>query len=162
MDEQTEQNLIGRCKNGDWSAFDTLVEAHQESVYRLAYGLTGSHDDADTVTQDAFMQAYNALSGFAGRSRLMTWLYSIAVRIVGNMEKGRRGRPRVVNFSGQPETDCDGRHPALPGPSEIVENEELLDSIVESVKMLPFEQRAALVLVAMEGLSYRRAFAQVF
>ena len=55
-------------------------EAHHERVFRLACRLTGRADEADGVTQDTFVQAYCSLRQFKGRSRFMTWLYSIAVR----------------------------------------------------------------------------------
>ena len=89
VDEGTERNLIKRCKKGDWSAFDRLLKEREARIYQLAYRMTGIRMDAEAVTQGVFTGAFQGLKKFHGRSRLATWLFSIAVRTVGELERRR-------------------------------------------------------------------------
>ena len=157
MDKATEFDLINLAKQGDWAAFRGLVEGHHRRVYRLAHRLTGGHAEADAVTQDVFVQAYQAISKFEGRSRLITWLYSITVRKVRDYRRSRRGRIRTVSLTGRPEVSRDCRRPSVPGPAEALDRKELREMLDDAIMKLPLEQRVALCLVAQDGLSYRDA-----
>ncbi len=159
MDEATERNLVSRAKIGDWPAFDALMEEHQERVYRLACRLTDGHEEADAVTQDVFVQAYKALRKFRGGSRLMTWLYSIAVHQVQDRQRRIQRRPETLSLAERSHLSVDRRRTSPAGPLERLEQKELKGVVSEAVTRLPFEQQAALSLVAQEGLSYRDAAA---
>jgi len=157
VDEAAERKLVARAKDADWEAFDELMEAHQEVVYRLVFRLTGRHDEAEAVTQDAFVQAYLRVKQFAGRSRFVTWLSAIAIRRV--RDSGRRARKSRTTIS---LTDCemlsgDGRRPGPGDPSEALDRKELQALVTEALQQIPWEKRTALILVVQEGLSYRDA-----
>ena len=156
MDEAAERELVRRFKDGDMAAFDILVEEHQARVYRLAYRLTGGPQEADALTQDAFVQAFQSLPGFGGRSRFMTWLYAITVRKAVDR---RRERARHAAFSLTDRLDpvVDARRPADQDPAVVLREKELSELLAEAIGKLPADQRAALALVVQEGLSYREA-----
>ncbi|MEJ2352579.1 MAG: sigma factor-like helix-turn-helix DNA-binding protein [Anaerolineales bacterium] len=67
----SEDELIERARQGDGAAWETLVREHQEPAYRLAYLMLGDAQQAEDVTQEAFIRAYRGIEGFdATRPRL--------------------------------------------------------------------------------------------
>lgn len=83
MDEPT---LIRRAANGDAAAWEPLVLAHQQAVFRLAYLLLGDADDAEDIAQETFLRAWNHLKRFDATRPLRPWLLSIA----SNLSRNRR------------------------------------------------------------------------
>ena len=75
----SDQELIARTLGGDGAAFGILVERFQRKIYRVAYAITRDETEADTITQDTFIQAYTHLGNFQGRSELETWLTRITI-----------------------------------------------------------------------------------
>ena len=75
----TDQELIARTLGGDGAAFGILVDRFQRKIYRVAYAITRDDTEADTITQDTFIQAYTHLAKFQGRAELETWLTRIAI-----------------------------------------------------------------------------------
>ncbi|MDP9361431.1 MAG: sigma-70 family RNA polymerase sigma factor [Acidobacteriota bacterium] len=75
----TDRELIARTLGGDGSAFGILVDRFQRNIYRVAYAIVRDDVEADTITQDTFIQAYTHLARFQGRSELETWLTRIAI-----------------------------------------------------------------------------------
>jgi RNA polymerase sigma-70 factor (ECF subfamily) len=75
----SDQELIARTLGGDGAAFGILVERFQRRIYRVAYAITRDETEADTITQDTFIQAYTHLGNFQGRSELETWLTRITI-----------------------------------------------------------------------------------
>ena len=157
MDEAAERELVERARRGEWSAFDTLVEGHQRRVYGLAYRLTDSHDDADAITQDVFIQAYQSFGQFGGRSRFMTWLYTITLHRVLDRRRRLKGGPRTFSLEDGPDVASDGRRDAPGGPPEGLRLTELHQMLREALGKISLEKRAALTLVVQHGYAYREA-----
>ena len=72
--------LVRRAQAGDVEAFGDLVERNRRAVFRAALAAVGSADEADDVAQEAFVTAFQKLSGFRGESSFKTWLLSITWR----------------------------------------------------------------------------------
>jgi RNA polymerase sigma-70 factor (ECF subfamily) len=157
VDQAAVSDLVEQAQKGDRGAFGSLMEMHQEQLYRLAYRLTGQAEAAEAVTQDAFVQAYRSLRQFQGRSSFMTWLYTIAVRKAADRHRENK-RTRVVrSLDRDTPLHDDARRPATPDPLEELQGKELAERLSGAITELPPDQRAALVLIAQEGLSYRDA-----
>ncbi len=77
MIEETE--LIESLKKKDRAAFKSVVETWQDMVYNTAIGILQNAEDAEDVTQETFMQAFESVSSFKGESKFSTWLYRITV-----------------------------------------------------------------------------------
>lgn len=75
----SDQELIARTLGGDGGAFGLLVDRFQRKIYRVAYAIVRDDAEADTITQDTFIQAYMNLARFQGRSELETWLTRITI-----------------------------------------------------------------------------------
>ena len=98
----SDQELIARTLGGDGAAFGILVDRFQRKIYRVAYAITRDETEADTITQDTFIQAYTHLANFQGRSELETWL----TRITINRSRDWLRRRRFVSlFSRDDESD---------------------------------------------------------
>lgn len=91
MDETT---LVRHATNGDAAAWEPLVLAHQEAVFRLCYLLLGDPDDAEDVAQETFLRAWNHLKRFDPARPLRPWLLSIASNLASNR---RRSASRYVS-----------------------------------------------------------------
>ncbi len=98
----SDQELIARTLGGDGGAFGILVERFQRKIYRVAYAIVRDDTEADTITQDTFIQAYTHLARFQGRSELETWLTRIAIN---RSRDCLRRRKFVSLFSHDDESD---------------------------------------------------------
>ena len=89
-----DRELIARTLGGDGGAFGLLVERFQRKIYRVAYAIVRDEVEADTITQDTFIQAYTHLAKFQGRSEFETWLTRIAI----NRSRDSLRRRRFLRF----------------------------------------------------------------
>ena len=86
------------------ASFQGVVEQHKRSLYALAYDLTGSHHDAEDLSQEVFLKAYRARHRFRGEAQLSTWLYRITVNTYLNQRRKKVLRFRTLwdDFSDTP------------------------------------------------------------
>lgn len=71
--------LVAQAQKGEILAFRQLVEGHQQKIYALAFDLTGNHHDAEDLSQEAFIKAFNGLPHFEGTANFGSWLYRITI-----------------------------------------------------------------------------------
>ena len=145
MDELTAQFLAAR--DGDRAALLAAVRASQPDVWRLAYHLVGA-DDADDVTQDAFVRAWRALPAFRGDSGARTWLLSITRRACADQVRRNVRRRRLAARL--------QHRAALPGGASVVDPGDA-HAVSALVDELPTDQREAFVLTQVIGCSYEEA-----
>lgn len=99
-----DQELIARTLGGDGAAYGQLVERFQRKIFRVAYAIVRDEAEADTVTQDTFIQAYTHLARFQGRSEFETWLTRIAIN---RSRDSLRRRKFISLFTGGHDDDDD-------------------------------------------------------
>jgi RNA polymerase sigma-70 factor (ECF subfamily) len=121
------------------------VLATSQKLVRLAARITGSAEDGEDVVQEAYVKAYRALveGRFDQRSRVDTWLYRIVANSAIDALRSGRKRPKSMETIPEPAWDGAGAAEARVALAE-------LDSVLAG---LPHDQRAALVLKSVEGLS---------
>jgi RNA polymerase sigma-70 factor (ECF subfamily) len=149
-----ESGLIARAVRGDVGAFNGLVEIYQGLAYNVALRTVGDPDAAADATQDAFLSAFNAIDRFRGGS-FKSWL----LRIVTNscFDAGRRIQRRPASSLDELMEQPGGDDLAVdPGPLPEVEalRAELVEQVQAALLLLPFDQRTAIVLADLQGLSY--------
>lgn len=83
----TEAQQIRLARQGNQAAWEALMRAHQEPVFRLAYLLLGDPDEAEDVAQETFVRAYRALEGFDSERPLRPWLLRIASNLSHNRHR---------------------------------------------------------------------------
>src|SRR5947207_5549218 len=76
--EQDEAHLVAASKRGDQDAFAQLVQHHQRRVFNLVFRMVQQYEEANEVTQETFLAAWQGLPAFRGDARFSTWLYRIA------------------------------------------------------------------------------------
>jgi len=148
--------LIKECQAGQVSAFDRLVELYRKQIYQLAYCITGNHEDADDISQEAFVRAYRAIGEFEGRARFSTWLRRITINLSINHLKSESLRKNMVSDGEKLNSDNFSQIPARAGnPLENVEAEELAQQIKVAMDSLPVVEKVVFVLRVHQGLSYK-------
>jgi len=103
--KEDEPVLVAAAQAGDIAAFETLVGRYERKILRLAQNITQNREDAEDVMQEAFLKAYEHLSGFQGNSRFYTWLVRIAVNQA--LMKLRKRRPNQVSIDEEVNTGED-------------------------------------------------------
>jgi len=85
-----EQSIIEAVKNGDVSQYEVLVKKHSTKMFALAMSILHNQEDAEEVTQDVFLKAYQALDSFRGASKFSSFLYRICYNESMNLLRKRK------------------------------------------------------------------------
>ena len=147
--------LVQRAKRGDGRAFDELVRRYRARIYALCLHLTGSKSDADDITQEVFVRAYRKLETFEGRSEFFTWLYRIAMNRAFNAR--RDGARRRTADLDDPRVQAAVQVDASGDPRRQAELRQRYARLVTALDELSPTLKAAVVLVALQGLSHEEA-----
>src|SRR6187455_3151968 len=152
-----EAALIERCGAGDEQACAELVATHQRMVFTLALHLLGDRDEALDLSQEVFLRVFRTLASFRGQSALRTWIYRIVVNQARNRQRWWRRRHRGQQVSLDEHLRDHGDFPErndLESPDRLLGRKELAARIRTALDELPFDQKTALVLREIDGLSY--------
>ncbi len=159
MDEKT---LVQNAQAGDFSAFTELIQAHQDKIYGLARKLSGNSEDAEDIVQDTFLKAIDKIDQFRLESSFGTWLYSIALNQArGLFAKRKQTELKPVEDYLPSEHDSQGNHVESHklsdwrNPEQLLETEELRQTLNRLVAELPYKYREAFVLRYIEELSVK-------
>lgn len=158
LDALDDAALASRAVDGDFAAFEKIVERHRDKAFRLAFSLTKSEADAQDVVQEAFINIYRKLDTFAGDAQLSSWMYRIVVNAALMRLRKTRRRAEV---SVDDVSDPAHFEPSVPGEpagwrvrgDEAAENRELRDQILAAIDQLDPKYQAAFLLREIEGLS---------
>lgn len=152
-----EAALVARCLSGDEAACTALVEEHQRMVHQLSWNLLGDHEEALDLSQEVFLSVFRTLDRFRGQSTLRTWIYRIVVNQASNRQRWWRRRHRAAQVSLEAHVSTHGELPSPRdecAPERALRQKEQADRVWEALRRLPFDQRTALVLREIDGLSY--------
>jgi RNA polymerase sigma-70 factor (ECF subfamily) len=139
---------------GDKDAYGVLVVRHSQSLFRVAYRITGNEADADDVVQDAFLRGYRKLEGFESRANFGTWIYRIAVHCALDKVKRRRGEGAMrVGETNDSEQDQMQVADVAAGPDRILLSGEISSAQQAALHSLSATERTAFVLRHMEDRS---------
>jgi RNA polymerase sigma-70 factor (ECF subfamily) len=139
----SDQELIARTLGGDGAAFGILVERFQKKIYRVAYAITRDDTEADTITQDTFIQAYTHLGKFQGRAELETWLTRIAI----NRSRDWLRRRKFVSIFSHDDAESDDRIYAIepvdeqPDAERLFMSHQLRAAILRAERTLSSQQK---------------------
>lgn len=147
-----EEHLIRQSQAGDLDSFNRLVELHQGPVYNLSLRLLGQPQAAEDATQEAFLSAFQAIKRFRGGS-LRAWLFRIAANACYDEMRRSRRRP-ATSLEALTEGAEMFPSPSSESPEEIALRRELAQAISQGLSTLPPEQRLAVILSDIQGLSY--------
>lgn len=156
MTREEELAIVQGVRAGDANAFETLVTAYEKTVYNLALRMVGNPQDAEDMTQEAFLKAYNSLDSFRGDSKFSVWLY----RIVSNVcldHLRKKNRRSTVSLSVE---DDEGEEIQLDIPDTALSPEAMLEqkltreAVRRGLQSLDEDARQILLLREIQGMSY--------
>ena len=151
-----EAALIQRCVAGDEAACTELVAEHERMVVQLAMNLLGDRDEALDLSQEVFLRVFRTIHRFRGQSSLRTWIYRIAVNQARNRHRFWRRRHRADQVSLDQHIAAHGefRSAGDTTPDRLLAQKELAERLQHALDHLPFDQRTAIILREIDGLSY--------
>jgi RNA polymerase sigma-70 factor (ECF subfamily) len=150
--EQDEAQLVTASKQGDQDAFAQLVQQHQRRVFNLVFRMLQEYEEANEVTQETFLAAWQGLPSFRGDARFSTWLYRIAYNCaLKQLEQRKRDQALQV--------DLRAEHVAANRDQEERVDAELeaharQTAVHEQLSMLPAKYRIVLVLRHLQEKTY--------
>jgi RNA polymerase sigma-70 factor (ECF subfamily) len=149
----TDEKLVARTLAGDRNAFRALIERHYNTIFRLCRSILRNAEDAEDATQEVFLRAYDALGQFQGRGAFGAWLRRLTLNHCLNRMQSASAKASARSFS------IDLVVETLPAtfaadPEESLLRREERTRIQQELNMLPPQQRAAMALRLLEGLSY--------
>jgi RNA polymerase sigma-70 factor (ECF subfamily) len=157
-----DAQLVSLAEAGKLSAFEALVHRHERAVYSLARRMLQNEQDAEDVTQQAFLSALEHLAGFREEASFKTWLLRIATHAALKVIRKRKGLNTVPleeatevseNFDSipHPEYIADWRQ----SPEQLVERNETRRLLDEALALLDEKHRLVFLLRDVEGMSVR-------
>lgn len=151
MTKLTDENYIEKTLKGDSNAFSFLIEKYKDMVFTLAVKMTKNREEAEEVSQDAFLKAYRYLSKFKGDSKFSTWLYKITYNTCLDAIKKRSSQYNTVaideitvNYIASVETILDG-----------IERTDRAEIINNCLEQLPEDEKAILLFFYFKELSLK-------
>ena len=152
--DKNDHAAIQAVLSGDKNAYGALVVRHSQSLFRVAYRITGNEADADDVVQEAFLRGYQKLEGFESRSNFGTWIYRIAVRCALDRIGSRKvDESRRVGDENDPEQDQLQVADRSAGPDRLLLSGEIAALQQMAMQSLTPTERTAFVLRHMEDCS---------
>ena len=162
MSEQPDDRaLLAAHVAGDPDAFGLLFHRHRDRLWAVALRTIGDPEEAADALQDALVAAFRRAESFRGDAAVTTWLHRIVVNAC--LDRLRRRKVRLADPL--PDDLDERRRPGVPATADVVDpadvavDHERRDAVLAALDTLPAEQRAALVLVDMEGYSVEEAAA---
>jgi len=155
-DERSDTELLDAHVAGDSTAFGALFLRHRDRLWGVALRTMGNPDDAADALQDGMISAFRRADSFRGDAKVTTWLHRIVVNACLDRIRAQKVRAAdslpddLEEYAGRGSLSTADRSP---DPAEVAVQDERRAQVLAALAQLPLEQRAALVLVDMEGYS---------
>lgn len=153
LDDSYDRALLERHAAGDRAAFSELFSRHRGRLWAVALRTCGDPEEAADALQDAAVSAFRAAADFRGEAAVGTWLYRIVVNACIDRARRQAARPTVR----YPDEASPAWQRATREPSDMAANRDLRMMLEQALAELPYDQRAAIVAVDVEGLSVDEA-----
>ena len=156
LEEQSDEEVLARFVDAQVTtgsreaAFHTLVDRYHRRIFAICFQVLGSHTDAEDATQETFVKLARGAAGFRGEAQLSTWLYRVARNVCTDHVRHDARRPAT------PVADPGDLEAAPSEPDTTAGTDERL-AVTAALDSLDPLSRRALVLVAIEGLTYAEA-----
>ena len=150
--ESREKDLIARASEGDASAFNQLMEMHERRMYAVALRMCANREDAQDCLQEAMLRVYRAIGSFKGQSTFSTWLYRITMNTCLDELRRKKNKQSASldNLLDQGWSPTD----TAASPEKHALMTEMRGELARSIKELPEDMRAAVVLRDVQGFAY--------
>jgi RNA polymerase sigma-70 factor (ECF subfamily) len=155
VDDAALEALIARARDGDLTAFNSLVARFQDPVYSLALRMLASPQAAEDATQEAFIRAWRRIDTFRG-GRFQSWLFTIVANLSRDELRRRGRRPQTSLDAARDDPDRASLDPVddSPLPEAVAEQGDLRALLEGALAQLPDEWREIVVLSDVQDLAY--------
>jgi len=148
--------IIESCLLGNTQMFSRLIDNYKNMVYNLAYRMSNNFQEAEDISQEAFLRAFQSLTRFNSSYKFSTWLYQITLNII--RDKFKRKEIDEVSLDTPIETD-DSEFYLQPAdltnnPEQIITRQGDARAIQKAILSLPLKYREVIVLRHLQDLSY--------
>jgi RNA polymerase sigma-70 factor (ECF subfamily) len=160
-----DKELVARAQHDDPSAFEILVRRYQEKAYAIAYNMcSGDSEEAQELTQEAFLRAFRSLKNFRGKSSFYTWFYRILVNTCLDSRRRRKRWDKIFTFwrhdrrerTDSKKMDEDYPDPGVnSNPMTALSGKQLAQEISQALETLPEKQRVIFQLKVLHGMKIR-------
>lgn len=153
-----ERQWLALAKQGDEEAFGMLVKFYQQRVFSVAYRFVQNTDEANDLAQQAWIKAWRKLPGFKGEAAFFTWMYRVVSFVcLDHLRKRRRLSEFELLEGVQPHRAVGAELAASTAtrPDRELEHREIRQRFQEALKSLSPDQRMALTMREVDGLSYQ-------
>ena len=156
VQDPLDEEWVRRARQGDHAAFEGIVQRYGKAIYRHMYRMMLNREDAEDLTQEAFIRAFRYVDRLETGGSLRSWLYTIATRVGLNALRSQYRRGKAVTSSYEAHVECAGDVQS-PSGEHVVLRDEL------EVAMAALQPRAALLIQLhhSEGFPIREAAAIV-
>ena len=159
--EDSDEVLVARCQEGDFSAFEVLYQRYQRPILAYIYQITRNYEESACIAQDVFMRVFEHVDRFDIKRRFTTWFYTIARNAAIDYLQSRN-RKAMVSFS---DLDHDDEHDSVAvntgaaGPSieAALSGSESKQLLSAALAELPQIYREIIELVIFQDHSYEEA-----
>lgn len=157
---ESDAYLVERTLDGDIAGFEKLVSRYQNKILGYVARMTnGDREEAEDITQEAFIKAYRNLDSFRGQASFSTWLYKIATNLCIDRARTKKRRPQQAYSLDEPFEQGEeggGREIADSRfePSKGVERDELRSLVRQTVAEMPEKHRQVLIMCDLQGMAY--------
>ena len=148
----TDEEVVGRVRAGETALFEVIMRRYNQRLFRVALSILGNVDEAEDVTQDAYVRSYTHLDQFEGRAKFSTWLTKIAVHEALARLRARRKTVEIDAMSGAAE---DGMvlESKSPSPEQEVMTHTIKIVLESAIEKLPETYRSVFMMREVEGMS---------
>lgn len=151
MNTTTDQQLIDQTLKGDTRSFGLLVERYQNFVFTIVYRMVKVREEAEEVSQDSFIKAFESLSSYRGEAKFSSWLYSIAYRkALDALRKNKKYKASEII-----DDITEGEFETIDNALHYLEDKERKKTIQECILKLPEDDAAIITLYYFEDQSVR-------
>jgi len=145
-----DAELIIRCKEGQESAYRSLMDRWYARVYNYALRYTGDHHSAENIAQTTFIQVYKKIDHLKDVNKFKSWLYSIATNFCHSESRKTTSRLKLVTTTTELPTVADDQHPGT-----IYQRQERGAVVRDILAQISPEQRQVIIMKEYEGLKFR-------
>jgi RNA polymerase sigma-70 factor (ECF subfamily) len=150
--DSLDEKLVRQAQAGDYRAFNALDCKYRARIKQVTLRYARNEADAEDLVQDTFLKAYRALLSFRGDASFYSWLHRIAINAARTAFHVRARDAHVVSMEGA----CSEQLEELATPESLAVTDEILAAIGAAVDELCEDQRRAIVLREIDGLSYQQ------
>lgn len=154
-----EKEFIENLKQGKQNAYGQFITDYEQKVFSTCMSFVPNKEDAEDIAQEVFVEVFNSIGKFKGKSSLSTWIYRISTNKCLEFIRKKNAKKRFAFmqsiFGNEVPIDKTGYFTEMNHPEILLENKERSAAIFKGINKLPEAQRVAFTLHKIDGRSYQ-------